>query len=100
VGATREIKRILTLKCEESSFLMSESLDRELGRGEAIALAIHRLICRSCRRFKMQLRVLRQVTLNVAALNDTVFGQPLRLSAEKRAAIQTALRRLADGEQA
>jgi hypothetical protein len=97
---SREIKRILTLRCEESSFLTSESLDRELGRGEAVALAIHRLICRSCRRLKAQLLLLRQLSVCISLVDGQPLGERIRLSPQKRQAIQIALQRLVEGEQA
>jgi hypothetical protein len=52
-------KLILTLKCEQSTGLMSESLDRELTRCERLAVKLHALCCRSCRRFGRHVAVMR-----------------------------------------
>jgi predicted anti-sigma-YlaC factor YlaD len=50
--------KILTLPCEEASRLMSDGLDRELSSVERIALRAHLISCRSCKRFRRQLRVI------------------------------------------
>lgn len=45
-----DIKMVLTLKCDESSRLLSDELDRPLRSAERIALRLHLLGCRACRR--------------------------------------------------
>jgi predicted anti-sigma-YlaC factor YlaD len=44
-----DIKMVLTLKCEESSRLLSAELDRPLRPAERIALRMHLFVCRACR---------------------------------------------------
>ncbi len=44
--------RVLTLRCEEASALLSYELDDSLPRLDRVALLCHLLVCRSCRRFR------------------------------------------------
>ena len=53
------LKRILTLNCEESTRIVSDSLDRQLSFTERWAVRLHCISCWSCRRFGRQLRALR-----------------------------------------
>lgn len=85
-------RRILTLSCEESTRLVSQSLDRDLPRGERVALRLHALICRSCRRFRRQVLALRELIRAGAA--DPTSGLAESgpgLSDEARARIRRAL---------
>jgi hypothetical protein len=56
--------RLLNLPCEGMTRLASESLDRDLGLLEQLALRSHLLYCAACRRY------LRQVTLVRIALRQ------------------------------
>jgi hypothetical protein len=47
---------ILTLDCEQSARLSSDSLDRELSLSEKVAFWIHRKICKQSRQFDIELR--------------------------------------------
>jgi predicted anti-sigma-YlaC factor YlaD len=53
------VRLILTLKCEHSTQIVSESLDRDLSRVERWAVRLHYIGCYSCRRFGRQIRQLR-----------------------------------------
>lgn len=53
-------KLILTLKCEQSTRLVSDSLDRELSTVERWAIRLHYIGCWSCRRFGKQIRLMRK----------------------------------------
>jgi len=57
-------KLMLTLKCEESTHIVSDSLDRELSWVERWAVRLHYISCWSCRRFGKQIRLLRESLLN------------------------------------
>jgi hypothetical protein len=50
---------VLTLHCEAASALSSRELDEPLSRLDRTALWCHLLACRSCRRFRKQLRLIR-----------------------------------------
>ncbi|MEO1524679.1 MAG: zf-HC2 domain-containing protein [Planctomycetota bacterium] len=55
----RRLTTILTLKCDEASLLMSDSLDRPLLWDEWLALKGHFLACRVCPKLLRQLKVIR-----------------------------------------
>ena len=57
---------LLNLPCEGMSRLASESLDRDLGRLERVALRSHLLYCTACRRFQRQIQFLRCAMRRVA----------------------------------
>lgn len=46
--------------CEEVTQLVSESMDRKLPLGKRMAIRVHFLGCRFCRRFKRQLLLIRK----------------------------------------
>jgi len=54
----RSIIKILTLTCEESARIASDSYERELGWAERAALKVHLLNCRWCRRVRAQLETM------------------------------------------
>ena len=62
VGLFKAIKLILTLNCQQSSRLISDSLDRERGWAEKLAVRGHHRGCRSCRKVREQLISLNQAT--------------------------------------
>ena len=49
----------MILSCKETTRLLSQAADRELGFGERIALRVHLVICRGCRNVGAQLGFLR-----------------------------------------
>ncbi|MEJ2705386.1 MAG: hypothetical protein P8Z79_23345, partial [Sedimentisphaerales bacterium] len=57
----KNMLRILTLTCDQSAQLMSQSQEASLSKAERCALGFHLLICRSCRKYKKQLETLRAV---------------------------------------
>jgi hypothetical protein len=52
---------ILTLRCDQASRLISHSQETPLNRAEQLALSFHLLICRVCRKYKRQLKLMRDV---------------------------------------
>ncbi len=54
------MKLILTLRCEQSTQIVSDSLDRDLSFAERWAVRLHYIGCWSCRRFGRQIRQLRE----------------------------------------
>ncbi len=59
--------RLLHLPCREASRLSSESLDRDLGGLDRLALRSHLLCCSACRRYRRQIGVLRDAMRRLAA---------------------------------
>ena len=49
----------MMLSCKESTRLLSQAADRELGFGERVALRVHLAICNGCRNVGAQFRFLR-----------------------------------------
>jgi hypothetical protein len=66
---------LLNLSCEGMSRLASESLERDLGRLERIALWSHVLYCAGCRRFQRQIKLLRCAMRRLASRVEA--GEPL-----------------------
>ncbi len=89
------VKLILTITCEQSTRLVSESLDRDLPRGERLAITLHAFSCRSCRRYRKQLAFLGQAVRRMAdAFTDS--SARATLSPEVRDRISRILGRRAD----
>ena len=57
----RDLKLILTLRCEHSSRLISDACERRLTFAERFATALHRVNCRWCRRFRAQVALLQSI---------------------------------------
>jgi hypothetical protein len=80
------------LDCRAASELASDSLDRDLTRGERLALRLHQLVCPPCRHLIAQLQTIRRAVASLPSPwrrdwdNDSV-----ELSADRRAAIKQLL---------
>ena len=62
---------ILTLPCSEAARLSSESLDRTIPSHDRLAVRLHTLACRSCRRYRRQLLMIRKITIQAAGQLST-----------------------------
>jgi len=84
--------QILTLHCDDASALASRELDEELSRVERVALRCHLMVCRSCREFRRQIGLIRQVVRRRDQL--LIEGDPegTLLSPEARERIARAIR--------
>jgi len=81
------------LDCRAASQLASDSLDRELTRGERIALRLHQLICPPCRHLVAQFQAIRRAVASLPSSWRREGSQDsVELSAERRAAIKKVLR--------
>ena len=88
-------KMVLTLVCDESAHLLSDSLDRRLTRVERLALGLHLLICRNCRRFRRQIAFIREA-FHYAA-RDATADESLTLAPSSSNSLSPeARRRIAD----
>ena len=92
--------RILTLHCDAASLLSSRELDESLPRLDQWALLCHVLVCKSCRRFRRQLRVIRQAVRNREQFFAEFDSPQDGLSAEARFRIARACQEFSrqDGE--
>jgi Putative zinc-finger len=81
------------LSCKDAAALVSESLDRRLPLGQRIALRMHLIFCRFCRRFSRQVLFLKEVAGRVkkgkAGEESPVSDS---LSAEAKEKIEQALK--------
>lgn len=70
------------LNCKETSHLISQSLDRELGFKERLALKMHLLMCKYCKRFSQQLSslnvMIKQRTTHVENDSNIVMSTNLK----------------------
>jgi hypothetical protein len=57
----KNIVFILTLRCDQASRLISYSQEAPLNIAERWALSFHLLICKMCRKYKKQLKLMRDV---------------------------------------
>ncbi|MEM7627305.1 MAG: hypothetical protein AAF333_17040 [Planctomycetota bacterium] len=80
----RDLKLVLTIRCEQSSRLISDECERRLNPIERFAAALHRVNCRWCRRFRSQVAVLQ-------ALAEQPPPAPAQLSPAARQRITRAL---------
>ena len=76
--------RVLTIRCEAASELSSRELDDSLPRPDRAALLCHVLACRSCLRFRAQVRLIRKAVRRRAQLLAETDSTNGRLSAEAR----------------
>jgi hypothetical protein len=63
------------LNCKQTSQLISQSLDRKLTLRERFALQLHLLICKYCKRFSQQVKIMRvsvRALINSVEKDDTI----------------------------
>ena len=75
--------KILTMRCDEASLLLSKEQDAPLTAVERWAMSLHLVSCRVCRRYRKQLKLLRGVLgrLSDPPVNEAVASA---LSSEKQ----------------
>lgn len=76
--------------CQQTSHLLSESLDRPLSWREILALRLHLMMCGACRNFARQLRYLHQWSASLSSKTESEAG--LKLSETARQRIEQAIR--------
>jgi predicted anti-sigma-YlaC factor YlaD len=60
VSFGKTIIRVLTLSCSETARLLSASRDHDLPRAERLAMRLHLIICKACRRYERQLALIEE----------------------------------------
>ena len=78
------IRRILTLKCDESERLISKGMDEDLSISERWAVRSHFISCKYCRRFRNQISLIRLAAQKVATTTSEVVDYELSTAARKR----------------
>jgi hypothetical protein len=87
----KNLVRILTLTCDQAARLMSQAQDQPLERPERWALYLHLLICRWCRRYHRQLKLLRAVLTRITEPRADDAAVPPLLDPEQNRALQDRL---------
>jgi hypothetical protein len=87
----KNILRILTLTCDQAAQLMSHAQEEPLNRPERWALSVHLLICRLCRKYNRQLKLLRAIMTRMADSHTYDDVVPPLLDPEQRKAFQDRL---------
>jgi Putative zinc-finger len=91
-GVLTKLFRVVFTGCEVSRFLISKSLDKELSWGERSRLYVHLAICSQCRRYRRQLKTIRQLIRCYCSHHPEVRNSSWNLSAEARKRIKRLLR--------
>ena len=86
------LRRLLALRCEESSLLASHELDEPLGTPDRLAMWGHLLACRSCRRLRNQFRRIGEVYRRREACETEARSEGNSLSPDSRRRIAEVLR--------
>ncbi len=74
------------LTCKQASQLLSQSLDRQLSARERFALRLHLLICKYCKRFGEQIKLLRTAIKQLGERVEDDTGIQLPAEAKVRIA--------------
>ena len=90
-GILRNVVRILTLTCDQAAQLMSHAQDEPLNKSERCALSVHLLICRFCRKYNRQLKLLRSIFTKMADSGTYEDAVPPLLDPEQSKAFQDRL---------
>jgi predicted anti-sigma-YlaC factor YlaD len=92
MSALNRVLQVLTLRCEAASALASQELDGLLAPLDRAALYCHLALCRSCRRFRKQIRLIRAAAHRRARELGEDNSHEERLSTEARERIARAIR--------
>jgi predicted anti-sigma-YlaC factor YlaD len=93
------VKMIATLSCEKASHLASDALDRDLSMSERLALRLHCLICRSCRRVVKQLATMRALLSQSQNSSQQILRDRLpQLSSDRKQQIKRLLNEATQSE--
>jgi hypothetical protein len=92
VSRSNGLLHVLTLHCEEASELASRELDEALPALDRAALMCHLLVCRSCRRFRAQIHLIRDSVRRRGRRLAEIAATEGQLSPEARHRIAQACR--------
>ena len=88
------------LDCRAASELASDSLDRDLTRGERLALRLHQLVCPPCRHLIAQFQTIRRAVASLPSpWRRDRTQDSVELSAERRDAIKKVLKEARSAEE-
>ncbi len=92
-STSSRLLQVLTLRCEAASLLSSRELDDPLPFLDRAALLCHVAVCRSCRRFRTQVRLIRTTILRREQILEETVPRGEGLSPEARERIARACQR-------
>lgn len=87
----RDLKTHLLPTCEDSARLLSEGCDRTLSPLERAGLRLHLVVCRQCRRFGRNMRLLRKLLDEVTRPHFPGYTLLPRLTPQKLAHLRRTL---------
>jgi hypothetical protein len=73
----RDFFHTLSQPCRGQTALLSRELDAPLSAGESLGVRAHLLYCRACRRFRKQIRLLRDLAGTLGSRTEAPAGLPL-----------------------
>ena len=89
-----DVRLILYCQCEQSSLLVSDSLDRRLTFSERWAMRLHHMVCSRCHLVARELRRLHAVLSEVPeAVRKAIWRRTCELSPAAKRQIADAMRR-------
>ncbi len=71
------------LSCKHVSEMVSQSRDRHLSRRERMAILLHLMLCKLCRRYQRQMRFIQKISDRLAGA-ETPLIRPLDEAARER----------------
>ena len=83
--------RLIGLRCKHAARLITQSMERPLNRREKWSLGFHLLVCKWCRRYRKQLRLIEGMVREFASIETPHSGARLPIAARRR--IEEGLRR-------
>lgn len=86
------LKQILTMRCEETTRLASDALDRRLTWSEWLGMKGHMLVCAGCKQFQKQVRLIGKWSEKLLSDDPTLDASDTKLSELRREKMREALR--------
>lgn len=87
----KNVLLILTLTCDQAAELMSRAQEVSLSRPERWALSFHLLICKLCRKYNRQLKLMRAIMNKIADPHTYEDNSPPLMEPEQSKAFQNRL---------
>jgi hypothetical protein len=87
----KNVLLILTLTCDQAAEFMSRAQETALSRPERWALSFHLLICRLCRKYNRQLKLMRSIMNKIADPHTYEDKPPSLMEPEQSKAFQNRL---------
>ncbi|MEQ8212124.1 MAG: hypothetical protein RH917_20155 [Lacipirellulaceae bacterium] len=86
------LKQILFMRCEETTRLASDALDRRLTWSEWLGMKGHILVCAGCKQFQKQVKLIGKWSSKLLSEDPSLDPGDAKLSELRREKIREALR--------